>query len=187
MGADSDFLGQQTVNYSATNAEDVLNKTVANLKTIFEKFKPQVDSTSKITSPLQVGGTATNPAIKVSFQKCISFVCETVELNALIGLQQMRGPCSKNFVVVADLNASGKILKDQYDKLVFGICFNSTGQKAQIVMKANAMRAFSYAPGIVQGEVFKILQLQIPAIAKAINETLKLNGAGTDKLIPRIR
>ncbi|MFN7727980.1 MAG: hypothetical protein ACK5P7_02365 [Bdellovibrio sp.] len=175
--AASDALAQQSIKIVAKDVDVVLEKTIGNVKSIFNRYKVALDSSTKILSPLQVGGTQTNPTIKVTMEKCVMFICQTVSLDAEITVRTVSGRCEKNYAMAVDLSRSSKTLTDIYDQLNVNICFNknSTGGQADLI--ASAQQAANYSSGIVQREIFKLLQLQVKPIITALNETLRSNGA----------
>lgn len=185
VAGDYDLLGNQVVTYKAANPEQILFKTVANLKSIFDKYKVQTDSSSRITSPLRVAGTAINPTMQVGIQKCVLFICKDVDLNAIMAIQEVRGSCQRTFTLVVDLSKSRGVLIDNYDRLDVGICYNAKDQDAQIAVQVNAHHAKTYQPGEVQNEVYKLLKIQIPALADALSKTLIENGASGLRSVQR--
>src|SRR5258708_361767 len=88
--AGSDFLAEQTVLIQSTNSNEVLSRTAGDPKAIFERYQPALDSSSKIVRPVQVSGPANKPVMDVSIQKCMSFVCQTMDLDAVITIREGR-------------------------------------------------------------------------------------------------
>lgn len=175
--AASDNLAQERLTYRSTNVEGVLQVTVDNVKDVFERYQVALDSGTKIVSPLQVGGTQNRPVIKVTLKKCVTIVCKTVSLDAEISVEPTSGSCAKNFMLTADLERSGQILTDVYDRFNVAICMKKTdAQTAILDLVATAHRAPKYESGLVQKQIFQLLQLQIRPIVKALNETLRANG-----------
>lgn len=175
--ATSDFLSSETIQISSPNPEQTLNRTVADIRGVFERYVPGVDGNSKIVSPLRVTGSATAPEIQVSIQRCVLVLCQTVDLDAEISVRTVRGPCAKNLVLIAELRRSSKLLTDVYDRLQVTGCFQKTGSStASVQMSASAHRAPSYSPGTIQGEVTKMVKLQIHPILRALDQSFKANG-----------
>lgn len=175
--AGSDALAQQSLKVVAQDVDTVLEKTIGNVKSIFNRYKVALDSSTKIVSPLQVGGTQTNPTIKVTMEKCVMFICQTVALDAEITVKSVSGKCEKNYAMVVDLRRSGQTLTDVYDQLNVNICFNKNATGGQADLTASAHQAPNYSTGMIQKEIFKLLQLQVKPIITALNETLRSNGA----------
>lgn len=175
--AASDALAKETIKITAQDVDTVLDKTIDNVKGIFNRYKVALDSGSKIVSPLQVGGTQSNPTLKVSIQKCVFFVCQTVDMNAEVSVRQVSGRCEKNYAMVVDLTRSSKTLTDVYDQLNVSICFNKTSSGGQAELTASARQASTYSTGMIQKEIYNLLKLQVSPIIKALQETLRANGA----------
>src|ERR1700679_217994 len=82
----SDFLVHETVAIASTSSSAVLDRTAANLDQVFARYKPNFDSSTTILSPLAVTGTALHPILKLSAQKCVAFICETVDMDGVVSL-----------------------------------------------------------------------------------------------------
>lgn len=178
QAATYDPLAQKNLLIRNADPLKVLLLTADNPKALFERYKPKLDSGSKITSPLQIGGTRDNPVIKVSIRKCVAFICQTVDLDAEVSLKEVRGNCDHNMFMAADLRRSSATLSDVYDQLDVHICFKQTkAQEGQLTLTAQARRAGTYSGGIVQKEILDFLRLQIDPITTALEETLKSNGS----------
>ena len=176
--ADSDFLAQKSLIILNSNPEQVFERTADNPKAIFERYEPKLDSSSKIVNPLRIGGTQDNPTIKVSIRKCVSFICQTVDLDAEVTLKEARGSCDRNFLMQADLRRSSDTLSDTYDRLDVTICYRNTKSgEAKLDLTATARHASRYSTGIVQRQILDFLQLQIQPITRALAETLRANGS----------
>lgn len=172
-----DALAKKSLTYQAADPSRVLTLTADNPKALFERYRPKLDSSSKITSPLQIGGTRDNPVIKVSIRKCVTFICQTVDLDAEVALSPISGSCDKNYFLQADLRRSSDTLSDVYDRLDVTICFKNTKSgEGQLQLVAQARRAPSYSGGVVQKQIMDFLQLQIDPIVSALAETLRTNG-----------
>lgn len=173
-----DFLAQKNILIQSQNPLRVFELTADNPKAIFQRYKPKLDSGSKITSPLQVGGTQTHPTIKVSIRKCVAFICQTVDLDAEVTIRETSGSCKKNYAMSADLRRSSDTLSDTYDRLDVTICYQQTKTtEAQLQLAAYAHRATKYSGGVVQKEIMDFLQLQVQPITQALAETLRSNGS----------
>lgn len=174
---DSDFLAKQSIAIDSKDAQGVLNRTLADVRGVFERYKVALDDSTKIKSPLRVSGTRMRPLLQVSLEKCVLFVCETVDLEADIQVIEGRGDkCDRSFVVAANLSKSSRRLTDIYDVLNVDACFNQ-GQNGQgkLDLSASAHRARTYQQGMIQKQIFDLLQLQIRPMVKALNDALKAN------------
>lgn len=177
QAAASDPLAKESFSYSANDPGLVLEKTAANLKAVFKRYQPALDSSTTIVSPLKVGGSDSRPTINVVLKKCVLFVCETVELDASISMRDVAGKCQRQFVLDADLRRSSKTMSDNYQALKVDICYRSSGQKGQIDIDAFAVRAPTYSEGVVTDEILKMLVLQVKPMSEALRKTLAAGGA----------
>lgn len=176
--AEHDFLAQKSLTIQSPNPARVLERTAENPKAIFLRYAPKLDSSSKVISPLQIGGTQENPTVKVSIRKCVAFICQNVDLDAEISLRETTGSCKKNYALYADLRRSSTTLSDIYDRLDVKICFHQRiSTEAQLQLEAYAHRAPKYSGGVVQREIMDFLKLQVQPITQALAETLKSNGS----------
>ena len=172
----SDLLARHTIRVQGPDAEAALNLTIQNPRAIFEKYEPVVGSGSEITSPLRLGGTESHPVLLMSIRKCVFVICKTVDLDAEISIREVTGKCDRNFMMDADLARSGQMLTDVYDRFNVSICFKKAAAgDGTLDFTAQAHQAPSYSSGIVQRNIFEMLQLQIGPITKAINDTLRNN------------
>lgn len=172
-----DRLIKTQFDIKAAEPEAVLNKTVDNLKGVFQRYVPALDSNTTIVSPLKVGGSATRPTFHIALRKCVLVVCETVELDAAISLRDVNGSCARNFVLDADLRRSSPRMSENYQALKVDICFQSKDTNARITTEAWAIRAPSYSDGIVTDEILKMLKMQIQPMSDALKKSLIANGA----------
>jgi hypothetical protein len=176
--ASHDFLAQKNLRILNANPMMVFERTADNPKSIFQRYKPKLDSGSRIVSPLQIGGTQKNPTVKVSIRKCVAIICQTVDLDATVSIQEVSGSCDRNFAMYADLRRSSPTLSDTYDRLDVSICYNDfTVGEAKLELGAYAHRAAKYSSGPIQREVLDFLQLQVQPIVQALAETLRANGS----------
>jgi len=173
----SDRLIKTQFDIRAAEPEAVLNKTIENLKGVFQRYKPALDSNTEIVSPLKVGGTAARPNFSVGLRKCVFVVCETVDLEAAISLREVSGGCERNLVLDADLRRSSARMSDNFRALKVDICFQSKGTNARITTEAWAIRAPSYSDGLVTDEILKMLKMQIQPMSDALKKSLIANGA----------
>jgi len=174
--APADRLASTEFIFSANNPDRVMEVTTAKLKDVFQRYRPVVDSSTTIISPLEVTGTQTNPRIQMTAKKCVFFQCQTVKLDASINIREVSGSCRQNYVLSADLSRSGEILATNYDSLRVNICYSSARANARVQGEAFALRASTYEGGIVANEILKMLTLQIPPMSQAIKESLAANG-----------
>lgn len=177
QAASSDPLAKESFFFTASDPGLVLEKTAGNLKAVFKRYQPALDSSTTIVSPLKVGGSDSRPTINVVLKKCVLFVCETVELDASISMRDVAGKCQRQFVMDADLRRSSKAMSDNYQALKVDICYRSSGQKGQIDIDAFAIRAPSYSEGVVTDEILKMLGLQVKPMSEALRKTLAAGGA----------
>jgi hypothetical protein len=172
----ADFISQQVVSISGPEAEAALNQTVAELREVFARFQPALDSQSKIISPPQVSGTEAQPRLRLSMEKCVFVICKTVDIDADITVHENSGSCDRNLTLVADLARSSELLTDTYSALQVSICFKKgTAGAGSITLIAKAMHAAEYSKGIVQQQLFQTLKLQTAPIITAIKESLSSN------------
>jgi hypothetical protein len=176
-GGDSDFLAQQQIGFTDKNPDAVLIKLTDDLKSVFERYHVALDAGSKVVSPLKVSGSRSNPIVQVSIEKCVFVVCKTVDLDAEASWREVSGPCKHNYSLRIDLGRSSQDLTDVYDRIDGKICYNSQGTKATLDVAAAAHHSPTYSQGLIQGQIFKLLQLQVGPIIKAINDTIKANAS----------
>ncbi len=170
----TDVLAKQSLTFKSAQPDQTVTDTVADVKAIFEKFQPQIDSGSRIVSPLVVGGTQSQPVIKVSIEKCVLFICKTVDMDAEMSISEKHGSCDRNFILHSELGRSSSILTDVYSSFDVQICYtNKAGQGPRVDLVALANQAPTYEGGIIQQQIFAMLQLQIKPIVAAVNATLK--------------
>jgi len=173
-GADADFLGKQQIKIDSKNSEVVLGRVLGDIRQVFENYQPAVDSSTTVTSPVQVSGSSTHPFMQVTMKKCVFLFCETVEMKADITAREVSGKCDKNIVLKADISRSSDILSNLYDSLDFTICYSRAQDGTGVLDYAgSAHRAPSYQGGIVQGEVYGLMKLQVAPIGVAIKKALK--------------
>jgi hypothetical protein len=129
---------------SNPNADTVIAGIASNIKSVFENYQPQLDSGSQIVAPYEMSGSAINPEITVSVQKCVTIICQTVALDAMITLEKTTGSC--------------------YHK-----GSNGTGS---VDFSGSATEAPNYSGGEVADQIFDFLQLQIEPMAQAFQDTI---------------
>jgi hypothetical protein len=89
-------------------------------------------------------------------------------------VQEVRGKCDRDFVIVADLKRSTKTLRDIYDSLLVNACYKATPDgKGTLHLKGYANHSPNYDSGMIQGMLFSMLQKQVAPIVKAMEATLK--------------
>lgn len=172
--AASDPLATQTLEITSSRSEDVLKRVAADPKAVFQRYQPALDKSSEIVRPVRISGSNQNPIMQVSIRKCMAMICKTVDLDASITVHETRGDCDLNYQMEADLSRSSQIVRDVYDRLDVEICYkaNSNGT-GKLVLKGSAHHAPKYSQGIVQGQMFKMLQMQVAPIVQALQETIK--------------
>jgi hypothetical protein len=181
LGADADFLAADTLNYQSANAKLTLFKTARNLKDLFSRYQPGVDSSLEIITPPVVSGPNETPRLQTTLRKCVFVICKTVLVAADIQIQNVDGSCEHNLLMTANLAASSPLLKDNYKAFTVEICFNSMAKtRAQLLVQAYALYADSHSEGPVQAASFNVLQLQIRPMIQALRSSLQSNGAHFD-------
>ncbi len=175
----SDFLVHEKIAIPNANSAAVLDRTADNLAGVFELFKIAVDSSSSVEKPLTVSGSARSPIIEASVKKCVAFICQTVDLDAVVSLTKISGSCTRNYVLSLDLAKSSSLLTQSYDKLNVAICYAETADgKGSLALDASAHHASSYEAGFIQNQIFTLLKLQIYPLTKALNQSLQTSAAG---------
>jgi len=172
--AASDFLAQRTVQIESERSADALSRLVAAPKAVFERFRLRLDDSTKITRPQRVSGPDDRPVLQVSVKKCVGFICKDVDLDAAVSVRETRGSCDQDFTMVADLRRSSRDVRDVYDRLDVKICYKARPDgRGSLVLSASLNHGPAYSKGFVQGEMFKLLQLQVDPIVKAVQDTLR--------------
>ena len=177
FGGTADRLAKTEFTFTANNPDRVLEATVEKLKDVFQRYRPVVDSSTTIISPLQVTGSQSNPRLRMTAKKCVLFQCQTVELDASVTIREVSGSCRQNYVLDADLTRSGEILAKNYEALKVNICYGSARTTGRVQGEAFAMRAPTYGGGVIANEILKMLNLQVQPMSQAIKESLIANGA----------
>lgn len=172
-----DPIASRGFQYQAQDPSGVLDKTVAKLKNVFQRYRPAIGSGTTVTKPLVVGGTDAQPRLQMSVRKCVLFICETVDLDATVTIREVKGNCARNFVMTADLARSSAILVNNYRGLKVNICAQIADASANLKIDAFAERGARYENGTVSREIFDLLSNQIPPMTNALSESLKANGA----------
>ncbi len=171
FAAGSDFINQTRLTITGANPAQTLEWTAEDLQAVFYKYKPALDSGTRIVRPLVIGGTRREPTLSITLEKCVLFVCQTVDLNADVSITPSQGSCSRNMVMKVDLNRSSQILTDVYESIDVTACLNGK----TLDLRAEARHASKYSTGPVQQETFKMLKMQIDPIVKALDATLREN------------
>ncbi len=172
--AESDFLAEKTVQMQSVHSSDVLSRTVADPKAIFQRYEPALDSNSEIVRELRVTGPSNQPIVQVSIRKCIAIVCKTADLDARVIIREGRASCDRAFRLEADLSRSSDLVTNTYDRLDVTICYKALPNgKGSVHLSASAHQSPSYDNGFMQRQMFDLLQLQVAPIIKALQETFK--------------
>lgn len=172
--ADSTFLAEKVIPLHSTRANDVLDRTAADIRMVFQKFELALDSSTKIIVPKKVTGPADRPVMTVTAKKCVLFVCETIALDAESDIREVSGSCDRDFILTSNLGRSSKQLREIYDRLVVSVCFKAGADgRGTLKLVGHARHAPQYNEGLIQKELFKMLQLQVAPLSKALQETLK--------------
>ena len=176
--ATSDSIGKLQIKITSNNSEVVLNKTLGDIRAIFQRYQPALDSQTKIKSPTKVSGSSTRPFFEVTLEKCVLILCQTVDMRADISVKDSEGKCTKNLVLRADLTRSSEILSNVYDSLDVGVCYQrSADGQGTLTLTGSAHHAPKYSGGPIQSEIYQLLKLQLNPIANATKKVLQQNGA----------
>ena len=166
-------LGSNTVVFKSANPTASIDNLVGNFKTVFDAYQPNMDNSTKVLVPAKIGGTNTNPTLHMVVKKCIFLICETVEFNVAVSVQNSQGACPRNFIVTADMSRSSAVLSDNYPKMLIGICAQPASPESQATLRFVAERGPRFKSGMIQGEILNILRLQVTPISLAIGTALK--------------
>lgn len=172
-----DPIASRGFRYQAADPGRVLDLTTAKLKSVFQRYRPALDSGTSVIKPLVISGSETQPRLQMTLKKCVLFICETVSLDAVVSLRETRGSCTRNFVITADLTRSSELLAKNYRALRVNICAQLADASADLQIDAFAERGAGYESGTVTQEIFKLLSAQIPPMTNALTESLRANGA----------
>jgi hypothetical protein len=175
--ATHDFLASEDLVVRGSHAQRALQSTVDNVRDVFERYQPKLDSSTRIKKPLVVSGGRSTPRMQMTVEKCIAVVCRTVDLDFVVVVRERRGECTMNFIMDGDMSRSSDLLTDIYDRLHVDICFKGNSGGGILELTASARRSPSYKQDVLQKELLKMLRLQISPIVRAINATLRENGA----------
>ncbi len=172
--AESTFLAEQTIPLNSSRSNEVLDKTMADVRMVFQKFELALDSSSKIVVPKRISGTAARPVMTVSVRKCVAFICQTMDLDAEVDVREVSGRCNRDFVLTAKLGRSSREVREVYDALTVNVCFREgRSGKGSLRMLGYARHAREYQQGIVQQELVKMLRMQVSPLSRALQATLK--------------
>lgn len=167
----SDLLAQKRLAVRGSHPEQSLERTVGNLRDLFSRFQPRGDASTRVTSPAVVTGSQARPRLQFALEKCVFGICRNVPLRADLSIRPTNGSCQKNFLLEADLSASGEILTKMYDRLNVIICFNQTSaNEGTLLLNALARQAPTYESGLIQRHIFQVIQLQTGPIIQALQQ-----------------
>ena len=172
-----ELINQQAAQIESKDPLKAVILTTQNLKAVLSKFKLNLDSSLKETSPLTLAGTTSHPVIKVTLRKCILFFCKNVTLDAEFSLREFQSSCQKSFVISGDLSRSEATLSEVYSRIDTIVCFRPTGASGRLDLETRVIQSPKYSSGFVQNEILKVLKLQSQSIQKAMIESLLANGA----------
>lgn len=170
-----DLLARQEVAFKNVDAERALVKVLDDPRGVFGLYVPQMDRNSRIVSPLKVSGPRQSPRLEMTVKKCVAIVCQTVKMDAIVGIGEVTGSCERNFVIDLDLGRSDQTLTDVYDRLQVGVCFQAKAGGGTLKLTAQARRASSSSSGMVQREIFSLLQAQAAPLSAALTSALQSN------------
>jgi hypothetical protein len=173
--AKEDLLDKSELVIKSERFGDVISLTAENLKDVFMGYKIALSQGLSIVKPLVVSGTQAGPNIRVSLKKCVTIVCNTVDLDADLSITKVEGRCDENFFLKADLQKSSYTLTEVYDYFYTTICANRSAQGAKVSLTSYAFRARTYSGGIVASTIRDILQIQITPILKSLQTELDKN------------
>ena len=173
-----DVLLQKNLSVITDQYDQVLLKTEANVKLFVDNFTVKLDSGSKVTSPKVVAGTVLQPILKVSIQKCVFIICNTIDLDSQFTLvKNAANPtCDNSYTLLGDLRRSSQLLTNNYTALNTSICLKKTATGAQAALSVTLTRASSFSSDIVQSETLKFIKLQASSIVDSFSKVLVLNG-----------
>lgn len=170
--ATAEYLGRTQIQFQDSNPARQIDRVAENPRAVFENFQPGLDRGSKVVSQTQVGGTESSPTLKVSIRKCVFFVCETVDLDAEARIEAVRGTCTGNLKVTADLSRSSPLLRDNFKALEISVCTQVSGTQAVVTLDFAALPTDVYPSGLGASEVLKMLKLQVQPLTKAFEKSL---------------
>jgi hypothetical protein len=174
----ADLITQNEVSFHASDPDARLQEVVLNIKHVFERFRVVLDSSTHLVSPLQVTGSNSHPSLKASVEKCVLFVCKTVDLDGEITVHDLpltsfSRSCHRLLQLEVDLRRSSPAVTDIYEALKFDVCYRSTQSgSGHLSIQAFAEHAPRYQGGFMQTEAFSLLKLQIDPILQALQQTL---------------
>jgi hypothetical protein len=167
---DYDLLARQNLQLAGTNAASTIDQVLSNLTSRFGRFHPQLASDTRIVSPVRIAGGAGHPIVQMTVMKCVFTVCHTVDFDGELSVREVAGRCQRNLVIEANLAHSGESIREVYDSFEIDMCMNqSAGGIANLIVIAQAHRAGTYQPGLIQQVVLQFLRLQVPPMVLAFN------------------
>lgn len=187
--AAGDSIGQGVVRFSSTEPKKFVEQRLQNPKEILTHFNVVLDRGTKIISPLTLGGTATHPVLKVSMEKCVLFICQKANLDTEFSVKLISGKCELNAELSGDMSRSSAIITELYSHMRIFVCYNTIqGKGGELHVSGQLVRASTYASGMIQGQLFQMLQRQFPAILeaarKSVNGTMALRPAPQKIMVP---
>lgn len=180
--AGADLLVRKTITFRSEDPTKAFLTSMENLREIFDLFQPGLDSSITLVKGPTITGTSSLPHLRMTLQKCVLIVCESVELSADISFRLVDGQCQHNLEVVADLRGSGKTLTNVYNRLTVPLCFTETSDNNSLKMgtikaEAWAHKSPTYSKGMIQEIIMGVVQKQVDPILKATMKVIKKNGA----------
>ncbi len=171
QAAGSDFITQKKLKVSGADPIKTVERTTDDLRSVFEKYQPALDADTRVVRPLQIKGSRREPTMSMSLEKCVLFICQTVDLNADMSTEPAKGSCDRNFVMKIDLERSSQLVTDLYQSIDVKACLKGSS----LELRAEAIHAPRHERGPLQEEAFRLLKAQIDPIMKALNTSLKEN------------
>ena len=169
----TEILGSRSIAIPATDAEHKLDYIYTNLSSVFEIYRPALDSNSSIVSGPTISGTLANPIYEVQVKKCVFRICESVNLNAFSSASRPDGTCALNYQVDIDLSRSSTNLADIYKMMTIQICGNPNGDQMSLALDFTAYRSEKFSTGIKQREILSMLKLQLDPMTKSMLQVLE--------------
>jgi len=168
----ADPIGEITVPINHPQAAELIESKTSNLRSLMVYYQIALDSGSTVTVPEQISGTTDHPVIKETVTKCIFIICKTLNIDMEFTITKESGPCSLNMTLLGDLRRSDQLLSDVYSDISINLCLQTTPTGGHLKIKGLAIPSASYSQGFIQSHFLDLLKLQMPAITKAVEQSL---------------
>lgn len=173
--AKDDLLHTQELSIKSGRYADVIDLTAANLKDVFKDFKLVMGPGFSVVKPLMISGTQAMPNFRATLKKCVTIICETVDVDADLVISEAQGSCAENYYLKADLDKSGELLTNVYEYFFSVICVNPSPEGATATLKTYAARARGYSGGPIASTIKDFLRLQIAPLMSSLQRQLDEN------------